>query len=141
MMDGRALQNGEFDALEVLIKRWEVLRQTPVVDDDYPEQRHYYESAMWTFIDALEANGRLRREKVGVVQEAAIELSQAQAKFPPFNSGHEGYAVILEELDELWTEIRSNQTTLGRNDRMRKEAIQVAAMALRFLVDMPNFKN
>lgn len=81
------------------------------------------------------------KERTGVVQEVAIELSQAQAKFPPFNSGHEGYAVILEELDELWTEIRSNQTTLGRNDRMRKEAIQVAAMALRFLVDMPNFKN
>jgi len=69
------------------------------------------------------------------------ELDRARQKFPPFNSGHEGYAVILEELDELWTEIRSNQATAGRNERMAKEAIQVAAMALRFLVDMPNFKN
>jgi hypothetical protein len=72
---------------------------------------------------------------------ALDELSQARKKFPPFHSAHEGYAVILEELDELWTEIRSNQAIPGRNDRMRKEAIQVAAMALRFLVDLPNFKN
>ena len=70
-----------------------------------------------------------------------MELTRAQSKFPPFNSGHEGYAVILEELDELWREIRSNQATPGRDERMRKEAVQVAAMALRFLVDMPNFKN
>jgi hypothetical protein len=75
------------------------------------------------------------------LEKVAIELSRAQAKFPPFNSAHEGYAIILEELDELWTEVCSNQETPGRDDRLRKEAIQVAAMALRFLVDMPNFKN
>jgi hypothetical protein len=71
----------------------------------------------------------------------ATELASARQKFPPFNSAHEGYAVVLEELDELWTEIRSNQATAGRNERMTKEAIQVAAMALRFLVDLPGFKN
>ena len=70
-----------------------------------------------------------------------IELEKAQAKFPRFNSGHEGWAVIAEELDELWREVRSNQATPDRNNRMRKEAIQVAAMAIRFLADMPYFKN
>jgi NTP pyrophosphatase (non-canonical NTP hydrolase) len=63
------------------------------------------------------------------------EYSLAAAKFPPFNSAHEGYAVILEELDELWEEIKRK-----KEDRdlaaMRKEAIQVAAMALRFVRDV-----
>lgn len=73
--------------------------------------------------------------------ELAAELQRARAKFPAFNSGHEGWAIIKEELDELWTEVRSNQATAGRNDRMTKEAIQVAAMAIRFVIDMPGFKN
>jgi hypothetical protein len=77
-------------------------------------------------------------EKLNLVRD---ELIRARQKFPAFNSGHEGWAVIREELDELWVEVRSNQATEGRNDRMHHEAMQVAAMALRFLVDLPNFKN
>jgi hypothetical protein len=65
--------------------------------------------------------------------EVAGELAQARAKFPKFNSAHEGYAVILEELDELWIEVQ-------KKDRsklfMRKEAMQVAAMAIRFMEDV-----
>jgi len=55
-----ALQNAEFDTLRELIKQWRRVELTPVVDDDYPEVRHGYESALSTFIDALRANGRLR---------------------------------------------------------------------------------
>lgn len=56
MMDRLALQNTEFDALTHLVEQWRKLRMTPVVDDDYPEMRHYYESALRTFRDALKAN-------------------------------------------------------------------------------------
>lgn len=59
------------------------------------------------------------------------ELDSAMRKFGPFASPHEGYAVILEELDELWVEVKAHDL-----DGMREEAIQVAAMALRFLVDI-----
>lgn len=53
----------------------------------------------------------------------------------PFNSAHEGYAVIKEELDELWEEVRKKR---GNRDmeKMLKEAIQVSAMGLRFAVDI-----
>lgn len=54
-------QNREFDALTALAHKWASLRQVAVVDDDYPEVRHYYESALQTFLDACEANGRFRR--------------------------------------------------------------------------------
>ena len=73
--------------------------------------------------------------------EVRKELASATEKFPPFHSGHEGYAVIKEELDELWEEVKKKQSTPGRAEAMYKEALQVAAMALRFMVDLPNFKN
>lgn len=73
--------------------------------------------------------------------EIYVELARAIRKFPAFNSAHEGYAIILEELDELWEVVKENQATPGRSDRLRKEAVQVAAMALRFLRDLPDFKN
>ena len=84
-----------------------------------------------------------------IAQEVVEELQEAESKFGPFNSSHEGYAVILEELDELWEVVRLNpkkiQVPLAdpehtlkmqntkRNDMMRAEAIQVAAMAMRFI--------
>lgn len=63
--------------------------------------------------------------------EVIDEYSGATRKFGAFNSAHEGYAVILEELDEAWEEIKANDT-----ERAIEEMIQVAAMALRFVVDM-----
>lgn len=58
-----------------------------------------------------------------------------------FNSVHEGYAVLLEEVDELWDEVKKNPLKMagGREQHrqlMRKEAIQVAAMALRFVSEL-----
>lgn len=76
-------------------------------------------------------------------QEAEIlvgeELSRALKNFPTFNSEHEGYAVILEEMDELWDEIKVNQK---HRDifKIRKEAIQVAAMSIRFLMNLCEYK-
>ena len=68
---------------------------------------------------------------LSIMNEVIAELKRARGIFPPFNSAHEGYAVILEELDELWACVK----TKG-NPGMRKEAIQLAAMALRFLDDV-----
>lgn len=65
------------------------------------------------------------------------EVVKAQESWEPFQSAHEGYAVILEELDELKEHVWKNQT---RRDiqAMTKEAIQVAAMAVRFILDVCN---
>lgn len=70
------------------------------------------------------------------------ELQRAQAKFPPFNSAHEGFAVLLEEVEELKQEVFWGKSKdAGTNareagERMRAEAVQVAAMALRFIKDV-----
>jgi hypothetical protein len=67
--------------------------------------------------------------------DAVVEAARAERSWPPFNSAHEGYAVILEELDELWAHVKANQK---QRDvvAMRKEAVQVAAMALRFIANV-----
>lgn len=59
MQDKIALQNKEFDAVETLSSKYSSLTMTAVVDDDYPEMRHYYESAVKQLIEAFKANGRL----------------------------------------------------------------------------------
>ena len=63
------------------------------------------------------------------------ECESASLRYPPFNSAHEGYAVLLEEIDELWDEVKKSPKK--RNPvAMREEAVQVAAIALRFLIDV-----
>lgn len=69
------------------------------------------------------------------VKEIVDEYKVASQKFPPFNSIHEGYAIILEELDELEEEVFKQHNKRDR-EKLRAEAKQVAAMALRFMVDL-----
>jgi hypothetical protein len=73
--------------------------------------------------------------RVEVSQVVLEELDRASQKFPSFHSLHEGYAIILEELEELKAEIFKHVEDRDRN-RICKEAVQVAAMAQRFLVDL-----
>ncbi|MBC9913142.1 hypothetical protein [Chitinophaga varians] len=62
------------------------------------------------------------------------ELSKAKAKHGenPFHSPHEGFAVLKEEVDELWDEVKKDSD----RETMKKEAIQVAAMAIRFIREL-----
>lgn len=64
------------------------------------------------------------------------ECKSAMDKFPTFASYHEGKAVIEEELDELWDEIKDKQD----KDKLRAEAIQIGAMAIRFVNDLLEVK-
>lgn len=72
----------------------------------------------------------------GAFLDTNEELESAMENFPAFNSAHEGFAVLKEEVDELWEAVRMKQGGPGRLEHMRKEAVQVAAMALRFIVDV-----
>lgn len=66
----------------------------------------------------------------------AKELTSASCTYPRFNSAHEGFAIMQEEMEELFDAVKLKQVNPERPCRMRKEAVQVAAMALRFLVDL-----
>ena len=68
-----------------------------------------------------------------IAADMVAECKRATRLFGPFGSGHEGYAVILEELDELWAEIKSKKSNART---WRNEAIQIGAMAIRFIFDL-----
>jgi hypothetical protein len=63
------------------------------------------------------------------------EYNTASSKYPAFHSTHEGYAVLKEEVDELWDMVKANKGIMG-DDAMKREAIQIASMALRFINDL-----
>jgi hypothetical protein len=71
-----------------------------------------------------------------LAEELDDALHKAITKHAPFNTAHEGWAVIFEELDELWDEVRAWQPDDHRVVQMRKEAMHVAAMAIRFIKDV-----
>ena len=49
-----------------------------------------------------------------------------------FNTAHEGYAVIKEELEELWDGIKKDDWK-----NIEEEAVQVGAMAMKLLYSLP----
>jgi hypothetical protein len=61
------------------------------------------------------------------------ELQSARRKFPGFASAHEGYAVLLEEVLELQAEVFKKNKS---RENMKNEALQIAAMAIRFASDI-----
>lgn len=69
------------------------------------------------------------------INDVCDELKRARSKHCTLNSAHEAYAVILEELDEYWEQVR-----LRRQDRdrakMRLELVQIGAMAIRAISDL-----
>lgn len=69
------------------------------------------------------------------VIDVIIEHDAAAVNWPAFNSAHEGFAVLLEEVDELKAHVWTRQDKRDLQ-AMRKEAKQVAAMALRFMLEV-----
>lgn len=69
------------------------------------------------------------------LKDLSKELDRAIRKFPRFHSAHEGIAVIDEEYIELRDEVYKKQKkrSIGK---MRAEALQLAAMAIRFIMDV-----
>lgn len=61
------------------------------------------------------------------------ELEKAISKHKKMNSPHEAYAVLLEEMDEFWDEVKK-QT--HNKSLMYKELLQISAMAQRAIIDL-----
>ncbi len=63
------------------------------------------------------------------------ELESARAKHGKQASVHEGYAVLLEEVDEFWEEVKKKRSERS-TDLMVAELVQIAAMAQRTAEDV-----
>jgi hypothetical protein len=71
-------------------------------------------------------------DELRAMKVVMYELDKATKKNGAFNSAHEAYAVLLEEVDELWDDIKVNK---GYSQEAMLEAMQVSAMAMRYLID------
>ena len=65
-----------------------------------------------------------------ILNEVREELLCATEKYGSMRSSHEGYAILKEEVDELWDDIKTNAPP----EDQRKEAIQIAAMAVQYIL-------
>jgi transcriptional regulator NrdR family protein len=72
----------------------------------------------------------MRYEKA--LSEIENEFLRATDLYPSLHSNHEAYAVIKEEVDELWDEIKKSKEIRG-NKEIRTELIQIGAMVVRYL--------
>jgi hypothetical protein len=75
----------------------------------------------------------MSKQSDSIAEEVLVELDRACATFKPFNSAYEGLAILHEEFIELQTEVYKRDKDVSA---MRKEATQVAAMAMRFIKDV-----
>lgn len=77
----------------------------------------------------------MTKKTMRAVDDVLGELESATKRHGHFRSPHEGYAILLEEVDELKEEVWKKDSRRTAK-RLRAEATQVAAMALRFMVDL-----
>lgn len=75
---------------------------------------------------------KVKRDMVdGVLDELCAKVCQANAKHPLFTSTHEGYGYLMEEVEGMFDEIKSNCT-----NRSIIEAFDVAVVAVRYIISM-----
>lgn len=77
-----------------------------------------------------------------ILNDVQIEVASALAAHGGMKSRHEAYAVIAEEFDEFWDEVKLNPAKMSAEEReawklrMHKELIQTAAMCVRAIYDL-----
>lgn len=75
-------------------------------------------------------------ERILDICHAAIdEYERATSLYPEFHSCHEGYAVIREEVDELWDAIKAEKGVTATEHQV-EEAIQVMAMCIKYIMSL-----
>lgn len=103
------------------------------VRDKWKAVQNTVETLKRAIVAELPPSGPVTGINLALIQ-VKDEILEAQAKFIPFTSPHEGYAVLKEEVDELWEEVKKRPAARDR-EKMRNEARQVAAMGIRFMLD------
>lgn len=75
-----------------------------------------------------------KKDKIEYVTSEVFDMVwKAINKHTSMHSPHEGISVIREEFEELWDHVKADT---GRTPEARKEALQLAAMAVRYIVDL-----
>lgn len=79
---------------------------------------------------------RAREQRVALFADAIRdETLRAISLHRSMNSLHEAYAIILEEVDELWGEVKKKDWRRSEREVLQ-ELVQIAAMCCRAAVDL-----
>lgn len=76
-----------------------------------------------------------RIKNIGKAVKLLISEYNRLAKKAPLHNNHEGWAVLREELDDLWNEIKKKDPDRSR-DAICKEVVSLGAVAMRFIVEL-----
>lgn len=73
-----------------------------------------------------------------IYKDVKKEIKRAAVHTKKFRSLHEAYGVLLEEVDEMW-DITKLKRKNRKEEELRSELIQIAAMAIKAIKSMKNF--
>ncbi len=78
---------------------------------------------------------------MNIQEKIDAEISKSKKHYGAFNSTHEAYAVLQEEVEELWDIIKKNtERTYGTPEYKTKalipELIQIASVAKRMAIEL-----
>ena len=87
----------------------------------------------WRIREEIDVDKHIIGRELTAIEDIQKEYTRAKALFACFKNGHEGIAVLREEYLKLEREVFVKNQDF---EKMREEAVQVAAMAIRFIVDL-----
>ncbi len=114
--------------------------EAPTFDaQGYPTDETLDAIPKWSFanvwIGFTEGGGEgVKTLKEQVVEELFNEMKRGVMRYKSYKSLHEAYAVIKEELDELWEEIKKKPNQQS-DEAILRESLHVAATALRLVLE------
>lgn len=80
-------------------------------------------------------SGSTVTEVTRFVLDVRTEYVRVTERHGRLHSPHQGWAEILEELDELWEQVRQKRRNRDL-DAMYTECVQIAARAMKFAIDL-----
>jgi len=89
----------------------------------------------------LHATGGVVSEVIAApdaIAEVLAELNRAKVHGGKYASLHEAYAVLAEEVDEVWDIVKQKRSKRSEAD-LRVELVQVAAVAIKMIGSMDRF--
>ena len=72
-----------------------------------------------------------------ILKDIMEKVEKINGKHPTYNSPHEAYAILLEEVDEVWDEVKIKDQNYTR---MYNEVSDVACVCIRFMKFLEEIK-
>lgn len=98
-----------------------------------PQSDRLSNEELWASLSGFDPIANVAREVVYELRKANGKHGRGSIAPGRGDAAHACYGVLLEEVDELWDEVKAQNFD---RDKARKEAIQVAAMAIRFVLNV-----